>query len=193
MTIQEEDYDLEKINAIAMVKADNGTGRFVFQHLSTAMRGDKDVALTATKHRHTSLMYATPKLRNNKEFMLEAVQIHGANFRYATPKLRDDRELALTAIKKFSFAIEDCSDRLKDDIHLVREAVAVSPYCYRHSSERIQKMLGENLISESRQSFMAQEVAGKEMVKILDAQILHDKLNKACSPKFEANKPKMKI
>ena len=188
------EHQFEKENAIAIVRADNGTGRFAFQHLSTAMRGDKDVALTATKHRHTALMYATPRIRNDKEFMLEAVKIHGANFRYATPKLRDDRELAMSAVKGFGFALENCSDRLKDDIHLVREAINTSPSSHRYASERIRLLLGSDLTENIRErGVVPNMIWGREMVKILDAEILHDKLNKACAPKVESRKPKMKI
>ncbi|MGJ7553329.1 DUF4116 domain-containing protein [Variovorax sp. RB3P1] len=179
------EYQIEKEKSIAHVVADKCTGRrFAIEDLSSAMRGDRDVVIAAERHRHNSITYATKKLRNDKEFMMQATEINGANFRYASPKLRDDRELAMHAVKRFGFALTDCSDSLKDDIHIVREAIINAPSSYNHASKRIQDMFGSDVMEIMR---------NENKLKILDSEILHEKLNKACAPKVESHKPKMKI
>ena len=179
------ELDLERQKAIAYVLADKCTGkRFAIQDLSPAMHSDSEVVLTAEKHRHLSVMYATKQLRSDKQFMMAAIEINGANFRYATPELKNDHELAMQAVKKFGFALADCSDRLKDDIHIVREAINDSPGAYSNASQRIQSMFGTGVI---------ERMENENKVKILDSQILHNKLNMACKPKVEPQARKMKI
>jgi Domain of unknown function (DUF4116) len=171
-------FDAQKEDVIEFIdkigfQIPNGTKEFdSYEH--------ENVVLRAEAINSNVLDFCKDKsFSNNKDVMLAAVKDDGFAIQFASENLRDDRELAMIAISNKARSLEHLSPRLQNDKDVVLEAVKKNPAVIQYASQSLQDIAGDD------------PVAG--IGKAIKAEELHTKLNQACKPKVESNKPKMKI
>ena len=97
---------------------------FVFKEISSRLKGNKEIALTAIKN-GVSLEYVSDELKKDRNVVLEAVRRNGHQLKYVSEKLKDDLLVVLNAIHsalynprydRYDNPIIYASDRIKEYI-----------------------------------------------------------------------------
>mgnify|MGYP001339461979 CR=1 FL=1 len=168
---------------------------------------DKEVMLASLVNNSYIANEASARLKADKEFMIEAVQSCSGIFKEATAELRDDIEVVQQAAWAESSSFQYASDRIRSTPALIAICCADSsrPLNAIHPSVRDNPSTFLELLREIEPhhkpsavlNYASEEIQGlvgnADPVKFLQAHLLHEKLNNACSPKVEVHKPKMKI
>ena len=119
------------------------------------------------------------KIRDDKPTALLAVKNDPSSICCLSDKMKGDIEVATIAIKANPLFLNEVSEDLRNNMRFVLEAVKVIPGTIGYASKNIQDIAGDNPVDGIHKAIAAQD--------------LHNKLNKACTPKLETLKPKMKI
>mmetsp|Transcript_42736 Transcript_42736/g.91695 ORF Transcript_42736/g.91695 Transcript_42736/m.91695 type:complete len:465 (+) Transcript_42736:125-1519(+) len=92
--------------------------------LGPKFQGNRDVVLTASRtHRALSLQHVSRALRNDREIVLEAVLSCGFELANASEELRDDKEIVMAAVQQHGLALEYAHERWRSDREVVLAAV----------------------------------------------------------------------
>lgn len=148
---------------------------------SEAIRGDKPLMTDLVKDNYRQFQYAGESLKNDVEFCRMAVAQEATNFKYipAESPLKSDKAFCIKVLSRNPDCLE-YMPKFKDNTEVVLHAVRTEnkmiedklTFGFRdqsvinHSSERLQKVVGDN-----------------DAEKSLNSLVLLDKLNNTLAPK----------
>lgn len=107
------------------------------EHASEALRGDLDVVRAAVVNQWEAFEHASEALRADHDFVMEALAISVFAFRFASEALRGNRAVVLFALGQDSSVFEDASLELRNDRGFMLDAVRINNDVFRFASEAL--------------------------------------------------------
>jgi hypothetical protein len=107
------------------------------QYLSSKLKKNKLIALTAVTNSSSAFEYLPDNLRADKEIAMLALSNDGAQFQNLSDDLKSDSELGKLAVKENGWVLEYLEEKLRDDKEIVLIAVASCGAALQYASKRL--------------------------------------------------------
>jgi len=131
-------YASEKLmnNRDFIIRCVSQSGPNILVFLSSAIRADRNVIMTAVSCRGYALRYASDDLRADREVVLTSVSITGATLQYASEELKSDIDVVLAAVNSDGMALAFASIKLKNRLDITLIAVTQNMNAFQYISVR---------------------------------------------------------